>query len=220
MSACFDKVAIVYGVLEKTLFGSKLQEMRCRYLNRIENSKEILLVGEGCGFFLIKLLEVNSEAMITVVEPSKNMIRQAESKVPHKDRKRVAFCNVALGQFSSTEKFDAICTFFFWDCFRENQMKAMFPILLDFLRHDGSLINVDFAEPSSFEGRRYKISHFILLRILYGFFGLATGIESTRVLEIEPIAWENGLFTKDTHEDEKLPFRGHVFRRRFVQNES
>ena len=217
MPVCFDKVAIAYGVLEKALFGSSLQLMRCRYLNQIEDSKEILLVGEGCGFFLKKLLEVNAEAMITVVEPSENMINQAASRVPHKDRKRVVFCNAAFGQFVPAGTFDAACTFFFWDCFRENQTKALLPRLLNCLEPDGLLINADFVEPSSSSGRRFKISHFILLRILYGFFGFATGIESTRVFEIEPVALGNGFIAKDTYMHEKLPFKGQVFQRRFVK---
>ena len=69
MSVCFDKVASVYGFLEKALFGSNLQRMRLQYLNRMEKPKQILLVGEGCGF-LERLLEVNEKAVITVVEPS------------------------------------------------------------------------------------------------------------------------------------------------------
>ena len=217
MPVCFDKVAIAYGFLEKALFGSSLQQMRCRYLNQIEDSKKILLVGEGCGFFLKKLLEVNAEAMITVVEPSENMINQAASRVPHKDRKRVVFCNAAFGQFVPAGTFDAACTFFFWDCFRENQTKAMLPSLLDCLDPDGLLINADFVEPSSSVGRRFKISHFILLRILYGFFGFATGIESTRVIEIEPVASGNGYFAKDTHLHETLPIKAQIFQRRFIK---
>jgi len=67
MSVCFDKVAVVYGFLEKALFGSNLQRMRLQYLNRMKNPKQILLVGEGCGFFLERLLEMNEKAVITVV---------------------------------------------------------------------------------------------------------------------------------------------------------
>ena len=217
MSVCFDKIAIAYGFLEKALFGSNLQEMRCRYLNRIEDFKEILLVGEGCGFFLRKLLGVNTGATVTVVESSENMIKQAKSRVLHKDRKRVVFCHATLEQFVSTRKFDAACTFFFWDCFPENQMKAMLPRLLDCLEPDGLLINADFVDPLPSVGRRFKTSHFILLRILYGFFGFATGIESTRVFEIEPVALGNGFIAKDTYLHEKLPFKGQVFQRRFIK---
>ena len=216
MSVCFDRVAVVYGFLEQALFGPNLQRMRLQYLNRMENSKQILLVGEGCGFFLERLLEVNEKAFITVVEPSERMINQAKARVPEKDRERIVFCNMTFERFVPSETFDAAGTFFYWDCFRENQLKALLPKLFNCLKAEGFLINVDFFESSQPDENGFKLTHFILLRILYGFFGFATGIESTRVLEIEPIALANGFYASDTCLDEKFPVKGQVFQRRFV----
>ena len=216
MSVCFDKVAAVYGFLEKALFGSKLQRMRLQYLNRMEKPKQILLVGEGCGFFLERLLEMNEKAVITVVEPSEGMIAQAKARVPEKDRERVVFCNMTFDRFVPSETFDAAGTFFYWDCFRENQLKALLPKLFVCLKAEGFLINVDFFESTHTDETGFKLTHFILLRFLYGFFGFATGIESSRVSEIEPIALANGFYAIDTCLDEKLPVKAQVFQRRFV----
>ena len=216
MSVCFDKVADIYGFLEKALFGSNLQRMRLQYLNWMEKPKQILLVGEGCGFFLERLLEVNEKAVITVVEPSEGMIEQAKAKVPEKDRERVFFCNMTFDRFVPFETFDAAATFFYWDCFREDQLKALLSKLFVCLKAEGFLINVDFFESTRTDENGFKLTHFILLRILYGFFGFTTGIESTRVLEIEPIALANGFYVIDTCLDEKLPVKGQVFQRKFV----
>jgi len=218
MSVCFDKVAVVYGFLEKVLFGSNLQRMRLKYLDRMENSKQILLVGEGCGFFLEKLLKVNEKAVITIVEPSERMIHQAKARVPVKDRERVVFCNMTFERFVPSKTFDAAGTFFYWDCFRENQLKVFLPKLFDCLKAEGFLINVDFFELAHPDGTGLKLTHFILLRILFGFFGFATGIENTRVLDIEPIAVAYGFYATDTCFDEKLPVKGQVFQRRFVKS--
>lgn len=214
MPICFDKVASSYLFLEKALFGSSLQQMRCSHLSHIENSKKILLVGEGCGFFLRRLLEVNQEAMITVVEPSERMVQQAKSRVPDHDRQRVFFCKTPLEEFLPQVQFNAACTCFLWDCFEENQIKKLLPKVLDCLESGGFLINVDFAETRSSEGRRFKISHFILLRMLYGFFRFTTGIESTRVTEIKPMAESNGFYVMDSRNHEKLPILSEVFRRK------
>ena len=59
---------------------------------------------------------------------------------------------------------------------------------------------------------------FIMLRFLYGFFGFATGIESTRVSDIEPVALAKGFYAIETCLHEKLPVKGAVFRRRFVKS--
>ena len=95
-------------------------------------------------------------------------------------------------------------------------MKALLPKLFVSLKAEGFLINVDFFESTLTDESGFKLTHFILLRILYGFFGFATGIESTRVSEIEPIALANGFYAIDTCLDEKLPVKGQVFKRRFV----
>jgi len=146
------------------------------------------------------------------------MIAQAKARVAEKDRERVVFCNMTFDRFLPSETFDAAGTFFYWDCFRENQLKALLPKLFVCLKAEGFLINVDFFESTHTDETGFKLTHFILLRFLYGFFGFATGIESSRVSEIEPIALANGFYAIDTCLDEKLPVKAQVFQRRFVKS--
>ena len=147
------------------------------------------------------------------------MIRKAKSRIPVKDRNRVVFYNVTFDRFVPNETFDAAGTFFFWDCFRERQLKSLLPKLLNYLESESLFINVDFYEPAYSEKSWLKFLHFILLRALYGFFGFSTGIESTRVSDIEPVALAKGFYASETCLHEKLPVKGQVFRRKFVKNE-
>jgi len=213
MSAGFDKLAPWYGILESLLFGPRLQEMRCAYLDQLADVGTILLIGEGTGLFLERLLKVNPEATVAVVESSAEMIDRCRNRVPSEDCHRVTFHQSTLLKFESVQRFDAVCTFFFWDCFEEYQLPAMLPAISKFQKPESFWIDVDFFEtlkdvPTS------NFRHFLLLRMLYGFFGLATGIEARRVVEIEPLAKQNGFFVTGSRTDEKFPIRARIFCKR------
>ena len=115
MSSGFDRIAPFYGVFESFLFGSKLQEMRCAYLDQLAERRDILLIGEGTGLFLERLLQVNPKTNVTVVEQSAEMMERSRNRVAEKDSSRVHFLKVSLQGFKPVRRFDAVCTFFFWD---------------------------------------------------------------------------------------------------------
>jgi len=213
MSSGFDRIAPFYGFFESFLFGSKLQEMRCTYLEQLAHRRDILLIGEGTGLFLERLLQVNPKANVTVVEQSAEMMERSRSRVAEKDSSRATFHKVALQEFDSVKRFDAVCTFFFWDCFEQSQLRAMLPTLSKYTKGESLWIDVDFFEMQ--EGVPLtKWWHFILIRMLYGFFGLATGIEARQVVEIEPLAKQNGFFVTASHRSEKFPIRARIFQKR------
>jgi len=213
MSSGFDKIAPFYGVFESFLFGSKLQEMRCAYLDQLADRRDILLIGEGTGLFLEKLLQVNPKTNVTVVEQSAEMIERSRNRVIAQDSGRVTFHKVALQEFDTVKRFDSVCTFFFWDCFEKSQLRAMLPILSKYAKGQSLWIDVDFFEIQ--EGSLLsKCWHFMLIRVLYGFFGLATGIEARQVVEIEPLAKQNGFFVTASHRTEKFPIRARIFQKR------
>ena len=213
MSTGFDKLAPWYGILESLLFGSRLQEMRCAYLDQLKDAGTVLLVGEGTGLFLERLLKANPEATVSVVEPSAKMIDQCRKRVPSGDCRRVTFHKSTLLEFESAQRFDALCTFFFWDCFDEDQLRVMLPAIFRFHKPESFWIDADFFEmPKGAHG--ITLCHFLLLRMLYGFFGLATGIEARRVVDIEPMAKQNGFFVNESLKAKKFPIQARIFSRR------
>ena len=213
MSSGFDKLAPWYGLLESLLFGSRLQEMRCAYLDQLTDVGTVLLVGEGTGLFLKRLLKTNPEATVSVVEPSAEMIDQCRNRVPRDDSRRVTFHKSTLLEFEFVQRFDALCTFFFWDCFDEDQLRMMLPAISKFHKPESFWIDVDFFEtPKDSPG--INLRHFLLLRMLYGFFGLATGIEARSVVDIEPMAKQNGFFVTESLTAKKFPIQARIFSRR------
>jgi len=212
MPADFDKISRYYTFLEKFVFRNKLQEYRCCFLDLMLQAQDVLLVGEGTGSFLSKLLSFNSTVRVTVVEVSHEMANQARSKVETTDQVRVFFHEKAVSDFHTSQKYDFICTFFFWDCFNEKQIKRMFPHLACKLQPQGKLLNADFFE-NSYSGGECRIQHFFLLRILYGFFRFATGIKAESVLEIDGIAKQSNLVLEEFIVDEKFPIKAEVYKR-------
>ena len=213
MPSGFDRIAPFYGVFESFLFGSKLQEMRCVYLDQLSDRRDILLIGEGTGLFLERLLKVNPKTNVTVVEQSVEMMERSKNRVVAEDSGRVTFHKVALQEFDSVKRFDAVCTFFFWDCFEQSQLRAMLPILSKYTKGESLWIDVDFFEIQQ-GAPLSKCWHFMLIRVLYGFFGLATGIEARQVVEIEPLAKQNGFSVIASDRSEKFPIRARIFKKR------
>lgn len=213
MPADFGKISCIYSFLEKVVFRNKLQEYRCCFLDLMHEAQDVLLVGEGTGSFLIKLLTLNSTVRVTVVEVSREMVTQARSKVEPEDRVRVFFHEKVVSDFYSSQKYDFICTFFFWDCFDKKQIKRMFPNLVSKLQPQGKLLNADFFE-NSYSGSKGEILHFLLLRVLYGFFRFATGIQAECVVEINGIAKQSNLTLDEFVVDQKFPIKAEVYKRR------
>ena len=212
MSSGFDRLASSYGGLEHFLFGSRLQEMRCVYLAQLANCQDILLIGEGTGLFLEKLLLVNPKAKVTVIDQSAKMIKRARGRVAGQDLHRVTFQTVAFENFRSANQFDAVCTFFFWDCFEKDRIREMLPLMHRCMKTEGLWVEVDFVE-DQWGGRPSRIWDYFLLRFLYGFFGWATGIEARWVEEIEPLAKENGFSLTHSQWADRLPVRARIFQK-------
>ena len=211
MSQAFDKIAPAYVHLERLLFGSRLQAMRCAFLNRVTQSKKVLLVGEGPGSFLAELLKTNQVGFVTVVEPSARMISLARSRVKEKDLDRVSFLRSTLEEADLSRSYDAACTICFWDCFTEADIRSLFPKMSGCIKRGGNWLNVDFCE----SGPSLPAFNFLLLRVLYGFFNLATSIEARRVVNVEPIANSNGLHSLQCNQDEIFPIKAQFFEKRF-----
>lgn len=212
MSSGFDRLASSYGGLEHFLFGSRLQEMRCVYLSQLANCQDILLIGEGTGLFLEKLLTVNPKAKVTVIDQSAKMIKRARGRVAGQDLHRVTFQTVAFENFRSANQFDGVCTFFFWDCFEKDRIREMLPLLPHYIKREGLWVEVDFVEDQR-GARPSRIWDYFLLRFLYGFFGWATGIEARWVEEIEPLAKENGFSLTHSQWADRLPVRARIFQK-------
>src|SRR5271168_358445 len=83
-----DPVARLYRWLEYCAFGRALERRRFAYLGRLAGAGRILILGEGDGRALARLIAIAPLASIDVVELSGEMIALARVRVAPTERVR------------------------------------------------------------------------------------------------------------------------------------
>ena len=156
----FDYISPYYSVGERCLFGSKLDFHRRLFPQILRTSHKVLLLGEGKGRFLKYLLKENSSCEITIIESSRKMVESINKLILTQDRFRVEIKNIPIERYKCDQKFDFICSFFFWDCFSDYQLNRYLPQILNLLCDKGYWHNADFVDQP-------QITCFQFLKILF-----------------------------------------------------
>ena len=205
----FNIIAPLYRIGEFLCFGDLLQESRMQFTDNLSSPKFVLLLGEGRGYFLKSLLCLNKKCFVTVVESSSVMIRYQKSIIPKKDLDRVYFKNISLENFYSYTKFDLVCSFYFWDCFSDEEINLLLPKVVKVLSDRGYWINADFVDLGFKENK----INFLKLRIMYSLFKIFTGISTSRVAPFKNHAVANSLYLKDSKEIQAKFIRSELFQK-------
>jgi len=177
----FDRLAIHYSWMEVAFAGDLMQRCRTRFLSQTRQCRHGLLVGEGTGKFLARLLQMNPEIQVTCLEQSDGMIRamQRRLRLAGMDRSRVEFRQVnALDWPPERGKYDLVATHFFLDCFRKEQLERLVGVLAGSTRPGAFWLVTDFREPEQ-GWRRWRAK--ALLTMLYVFFKLTTSLSASRL---------------------------------------
>lgn len=118
-----DRIAPWYAAMEYASFGNALLQTRCRYLDDCRSAKRVLLLGEGDGRFLQRLIKINPTATFDYVDGSARMIEVARRKC---GERRVNFhqLNPVKDELPSGS-YDLIVTHFFLDCLSEEEVQHL-----------------------------------------------------------------------------------------------
>lgn len=176
MAVSFDFVAPFYQILERIVFGSKLQTARMAFVPEITRRQRVLVVGEGDGRFLAEFVEFWPESEIVCVEASRRMIERARKRtVGH----RIRFLCSALEDANLPERaYDLVVTHFFLDCFSENKLPQIVAQIARAAAPQAQWLIAEFHQPT--EGWRRWFSR-CLIRAMYLFFRICAGIEGHRL---------------------------------------
>jgi SAM-dependent methyltransferase len=179
-----DLIAPWYRWLEYGAFGRALQKRREAFLPDVASARRVLVMGDGDGRGLAALLRTAPRAQVDYVDSSARMLNLA--------RKRSGTARVAyhLGNAldfvrESTGKYDLVVTHFFLDCLPSEELEQ----LLDGIR--------GITEPDA----RWLISEFrdhqrwssFVVRGLYLFFGLTTGLKTRRLVRFDSAFQQAGF---------------------------
>jgi SAM-dependent methyltransferase len=206
-----DPIARAYRWLEYAAFGKTLEEARFDFLSYAAPARRVLILGEGDGRFLARLLETNPRANVTLIETSARMIELALRRVAPRDRARVQFLQVdaAVGPLPGGP-FDLAVTHFFFDILEPHEAEAVILKMNALVAaHAGWLIS-EFQVPA----RGIRRAHARLwLWTMYRFFSATTGVRASELSPYRDVLARCGWIETEHRERRFSLIRSQVWRR-------
>ena len=174
----FNRIARPYRFLEYITLGKALENCRNHYLPQLLNRHRALVLGDGDGRFLAKLLAENPHLHADAVDISATMLRllrkRCEEATPDAKTRLRTHQSDAL-TFSPQNSYDLIVTHYFLDCLTQTELNALVNHVAK-NTHPGTLWLIsDFRIPRG--PMRYPAK--LLIRSLYLAFHLLTGLRTT-----------------------------------------
>lgn len=183
------RLARWYRWIEYAAFGRALELCRFTFLPQIASAHRVLILGEGDGRALERLLTVAPAACFDVAELSPEMIALARRCTNNSDR--VSFrCGDARAEIWPAAHYDAIVTHFFLDCFDETDALRLIRQLANTLTPDGIWLISEFAVPKAGWQRLHAQ---IWVWTMYRFFRVTTNLSPKSLPPIEALMREAGM---------------------------
>lgn len=174
-----DPIARAYRWVEYLAFGRALERCRFSLLPAAQGARRVLILGEGDGRFLGRILSGNPTATVDVVESSAAMIKIAESRISAADRARVRFVRRdAVHSAMPGSDYDVVVTNFFLDCLDESDAATVVNAAAVALKPAGRWLIAEFQQPSAGFAR---IHASLWLAVMYSFFRWTTGLEARQL---------------------------------------
>lgn len=188
----FDPLARVYHALELFAFGRDLERARFSHLGALASCNSVLILGEGDGRFVSRLVQLRPEVEVLCIDSSAAMIAQAQRRLALEvPRHRVRFQHTdALSCSLPAQQFDAAVTLFFLDCFNHDQAETMIEKIARALVPSATWLFADFAMP---ERGVARVRAKFWLNVLYPFFNLSTGLRTRALPNVEPMIERTGF---------------------------
>jgi SAM-dependent methyltransferase len=172
----FDPIARPYRWLEYLSFGPWLVRCRSAQLEHLTNAHRALLLGDGDGRFLARLLAANTTLTVDVVDSSPSMLRLLDRCIRRagpQAHQRICLHSADALEWNPTGSYDLVVSHFFLDCFFAPQLERLFDRVLPHLRPGAQWVISEFAIPHN-AFTAYLARGFI--NLLYRAFALLTGL--------------------------------------------
>jgi trans-aconitate methyltransferase len=168
----FDRLARPYRWLEYFTFGPWLARCRFTQLELLTQARHALVLGDGDGRFLARLLAANPALTADVVDSSHSMLRVLEHRI-QPCRQRVRLHHIDALQWSPAEPYDLIVSHFFLDCFFPDELEQLLDRVLPHAPPGAQWVLSEFAIPT------HPLAAFlarVLIALLYRAFAVLTGL--------------------------------------------
>jgi ubiquinone/menaquinone biosynthesis C-methylase UbiE len=190
----FDSVARVYRWLEYLSFGPWLSRCRTACLEDLTTPRHALVLGDGDGRFLRRLLILHPRLTADVVDSSERMLRELNGRLRRVQLEgRVQLHHADALTWQPVKQYDLIVTHFFLDCFFPDQLELLFDRILAHAEPGARWVVSEFAIPSNNWVARTIVS------FLYRAFGLLTGLRVRALPDYASLLRRRGLILADQH---------------------
>jgi SAM-dependent methyltransferase len=174
-----DRIARWYRWFEYAGFGRALERRRETFLSDVADAQRVVALGDGDGRALTALLAAAPHACIDYIDISAQMLELARARA---GTEHVNYrCEDARTAPLPAAEYDLIVTHFFLDCFDELELDPLIARL------------AGAAAPQA----RWLISEFRgngwLVRTLYFFFHIATGLRTRRLVDHHSLLKRHGF---------------------------
>jgi SAM-dependent methyltransferase len=178
MAADFNGIAPAYRWLEYLSFGPMLERCRFYRLAQLTDRRRALVIGDGDGRFLARLMRQNAQLEAEAVDSSSAMLRLLQQRVAEggASERLLVHCEDARG-FSPSGEYDLVATHFFLDCLTTEEVIALAERIRSRLLPGAVWIVSDFAIPRGVLALPARL----IVSLLYAVFGLLTGLEVRRL---------------------------------------
>jgi ubiquinone/menaquinone biosynthesis C-methylase UbiE len=173
MPASFDRIARPYRWLEYLSFGPMLERCRFCRIPQLGGARRALVLGDGDGRFLQRLLARNPQVHVDAVDQSTVMLRLLQSRVAAVGAgERVRVHQSDALAFAPDGSYDLVVTHFFLDCFTTEEVQALTENIGPHLAPGALWVVSEFAIPRGLAALPARS----IVAALYGAFRLITGL--------------------------------------------
>jgi hypothetical protein len=189
----FDRLARPYRWLEYMSFGPWLQRCRNAQLANLTGPRHALILGDGDGRFLQRLLTAYPMLTADVVDSSHSMLCVLDRRIrrcgPQAHRRICLYPADAL-EWNPRGSYDLIVSHFFLDCFFPRQVEQLITCLLPHTSRGAQWIISEFAIPRQPFAARFARG---IIALLYRAFGLLTGLRVRSLPDYATFLLHRGL---------------------------
>jgi cyclopropane fatty-acyl-phospholipid synthase-like methyltransferase len=174
--ADFNPIARPYRWLEYLSFGPALARCRNHFLPQLADRRSALVLGDGDGRFLARLLAANLQLRADAVDFSPAMLDllMRRAQATHTASRLRTHHADALA-FTAVGPYDLIVSHFFLDCLAQSELETLASRLTPHLAPNALWLVSDFRIPAD----PLRLPARALVRSLYLAFRLLTGLRTT-----------------------------------------
>jgi ubiquinone/menaquinone biosynthesis C-methylase UbiE len=190
----FDGIARPYRWLEYLSFGPMLQRCRLYRVRELADAKRALVLGDGDGRFLVRLLKENPRMQADVIDSSPvmlHLLRQRATKSGVLERVNLHCADARESLPPRT--YDLVATHFFLDCFATEELLTLVDRIRGQLTPGARWVVSEFAIPSG----TMSLPARLIVWVLYVAFGFVTGLKTRKLPDYAAALTRAGLLLAD-----------------------